>query len=51
MLWADDPTYADYLVSIFELLWEQSIPVAQRVEELLKRGAASRLKDDQATFN
>jgi sugar-specific transcriptional regulator TrmB len=38
MLWTDDPTYADYLVSTFELLWDQSIPVAQRIEELLKEG-------------
>jgi sugar-specific transcriptional regulator TrmB len=38
MLWTDDPIYADYLVSTFELLWDQSIPVAQRIEELLKEG-------------
>jgi sugar-specific transcriptional regulator TrmB len=37
-LWTDDPTYAEYLASIFELLWEQSIPAAQRTEELLKEG-------------
>ena len=29
---------SDYLVSTFELLWEQSIPAAQRIEELLKEG-------------
>jgi len=37
-LWSDDPTYANYLVSTFEMLWQQSIPAAQRIEELLKRG-------------
>jgi len=37
-LWTDDPTYADYLISTFELLWEQSIPATQRIEELLKEG-------------
>ena len=36
--WSDDPTYANYLVSTFELLWEQSVPAAQRIEELLKEG-------------
>ena len=29
MLWTDDPTYAEYLVSTFELLWEQAVPAAQ----------------------
>ena len=38
MLWTDDPTFAKYLVSTFELLWEQSVPAAQRIEELLKEG-------------
>ena len=37
-LWTDDITHADYLVSTFELLWEQSVPAAQRIEELLKEG-------------
>jgi sugar-specific transcriptional regulator TrmB len=36
MLWTDDPTFAKYLVSTFEMLWERSIPAAQRIEELLK---------------
>ena len=35
-LWTDDRKHADYLVSTFELLWDQSIPAAQRIEELLK---------------
>jgi sugar-specific transcriptional regulator TrmB len=38
VLWTDDPTYAQYLISTFELLWEQSVPAAQRIEELLKEG-------------
>jgi len=37
--WSDDPTYAEYLMSIFETAWEQAIPAAQRIEELLKEGA------------
>ena len=36
LLWTDDPTYADYLISTFEMLWERSVPAAQRIEELLK---------------
>jgi sugar-specific transcriptional regulator TrmB len=35
-LCSDDPTYAEYLASTFEMLWEQSVPAAQRIEELLK---------------
>ncbi len=38
ILWTDDPTYAEYLAATFELLWEQSVPAAQRIEELLKGG-------------
>ncbi len=38
LLWSDDPTFANYLVSTFELLWEQAVPAAQRIEELLKEG-------------
>ena len=37
-LWSDNPTYAEYLMSTFELLWEQAVPAAQRIEELLKEG-------------
>ena len=36
VLWSDDPTYAEFLVSTFDTTWEQSIPAAQRIEELLK---------------
>lgn len=38
VLWTDDPTYAQYLGSTFELLWEQSIPAEERIQELLKQG-------------
>jgi sugar-specific transcriptional regulator TrmB len=38
MLWTEDPTYAQYLVSTFELLWKQSVPARQRIEELLNEG-------------
>jgi len=37
-LWSDDPTFAAYLMSTFEMVWEQSVPAAQRIEELLKEG-------------
>ncbi len=37
-LWTNDATYADYLISTFKVLWEQSVPAAQRIEELLKEG-------------
>jgi hypothetical protein len=38
MLYVDDPTYADYLGSTFELLWEQAVPANLRIAELLKQG-------------
>jgi len=38
VLWTDDATYADYLASTFEILWEQAIPAEKRIEELLKEG-------------
>jgi len=34
----DDTTYVNSLISTFELLWEQAVPAAQRIEELLKEG-------------
>jgi len=37
-LWSDNLTYAEYLLSTFELAWEQAIPAARRIEELLKAG-------------
>jgi sugar-specific transcriptional regulator TrmB len=35
-IWADDRTFAEYLTSTFELLWEQAVPAAQRIKELLE---------------
>jgi sugar-specific transcriptional regulator TrmB len=37
-LWTDDPVYARYLLATFETLWEQSVPAAARIQELLKQG-------------
>lgn len=37
-LWSDEPTYAEYLTSTFETVWEQSVPAGQLIEELLKEG-------------
>ncbi len=39
-LYTDDPTYAQYLVSTFELLWKQAVPAEERIQELLKQGPA-----------
>jgi len=36
--WTDDPMYTEYLVFAFETAWEQSVPAAQRILELLKQG-------------
>jgi len=38
MLYTDDPAYAGYLVTTFEMLWERSVPGEQRIHELLKQG-------------
>jgi HTH-type transcriptional regulator, sugar sensing transcriptional regulator len=38
MLYVDDPVYAQYLVSTFEMLWEQAVPAAERIRELLDQG-------------
>jgi len=38
VLWTDDRAYAQYLLSTFELLWQQSIPAEERMQELLKQG-------------
>ncbi|MGZ5521223.1 MAG: TrmB family transcriptional regulator [Halobacteriota archaeon] len=37
MLWTNDPTYADYLKATFEVLWRQSAPAEQRIQELLQQ--------------
>ena len=38
MLWTNDPIYADYLTATFEVLWRQSAPAEQRIQELLQQG-------------
>ena len=38
MLYTNDPVYGRYLISTFELLWQQSAPAEQRIQELLKQG-------------
>ncbi len=38
LLWADDPKYAEYLTATFELLWKQSVPAQERIQELLEQG-------------
>jgi hypothetical protein len=38
-LWSQDPIYAEYLVSTFEIAWGQSVPAEERIEELLKEGS------------
>jgi len=37
-LWTDDPTYAQYLTSTFEMLWNQAIDPEERIQQLLKEG-------------
>jgi sugar-specific transcriptional regulator TrmB len=39
-LWTDDPTYALYLASTFEMLWKQAVPAEERIQELLEQGPA-----------
>ncbi len=34
MLYTDDPVYASYLLSSFEMLWKQAIPAEERIKEL-----------------
>jgi sugar-specific transcriptional regulator TrmB len=38
MLYATDPVYGRYLASTFEMLWNQSVPAEQRIQELLEQG-------------
>ncbi len=33
--WSDDPTYAEYLLTLFENAWSHAVPAAQKIEELL----------------
>jgi HTH-type transcriptional regulator, sugar sensing transcriptional regulator len=37
-IWTDDPAYAQYLASTFEMLWKQSVPAEERIQELLEQG-------------
>ncbi|MGZ4932124.1 MAG: hypothetical protein ACXV46_04990 [Halobacteriota archaeon] len=37
MLYTDKSRYATYLLSLFELLWKQSVPAQQRIDELLEQ--------------
>ena len=37
-LWTDDPAYAEYLASTFEMLWAQAVPAEERIRELLEQG-------------
>jgi sugar-specific transcriptional regulator TrmB len=39
MLYTDDPVFADYLVSTFEMFWKQAVPAEERINELLKEGS------------
>ncbi|MGZ7124283.1 MAG: TrmB family transcriptional regulator [Halobacteriota archaeon] len=38
MLYADDAIYGEYLSTTFELVWKQSVPAQQRIQELLEQG-------------
>ena len=38
MLYTNDPVYADYLTSTFEMMWKNSAPAEQTIQELLKQG-------------
>ncbi len=38
VLSAEDRTYGQYLAATFELLWKQSVPAEERIQELLEQG-------------
>ncbi|MGZ7162456.1 MAG: hypothetical protein ACXVI8_07380 [Halobacteriota archaeon] len=38
-LYVDDRTHAQYLTSMFEMLWKQATPAEGRMEELLEQGS------------
>jgi sugar-specific transcriptional regulator TrmB len=38
MLYTNDPVYADYLITTFEMIWKNSVPAEQKVKELLEQG-------------
>jgi sugar-specific transcriptional regulator TrmB len=37
-LWTDDPVYAQYLSSTFEMVWKLAISAAEQIQELLEKG-------------
>jgi len=37
-LWTDDPDYATYLASTFEMLWDRGIDAEERIQQLLEQG-------------
>jgi len=37
MFYTDDPVFADYLVSTFEMFWKQAVPAEERIQELLEQ--------------
>ena len=45
ILWTDDPTYAKYLMSTFEWLWEQAIPAGTADRGAVKGRASSGMMD------
>jgi sugar-specific transcriptional regulator TrmB len=38
MLYTNDPVYADYLTSTFEVIWKNTVPAEQTIQELVKQG-------------
>jgi hypothetical protein len=36
--WGNGPTYAEYLLSIFENVWTQGVDAQERIDELLRDG-------------
>jgi len=39
LLYTNNPVFADYLVSTFEMFWNQAVPAEERINELLKEGS------------
>jgi sugar-specific transcriptional regulator TrmB len=37
-LWTDEPSYGQYLTSTFKMLWQQSVPAEERIQQLLEQG-------------
>ncbi|MGZ4882015.1 MAG: hypothetical protein ACXV7G_13310 [Halobacteriota archaeon] len=36
--WSDSPSYAEYLVTLFEGEWSKAVPAQERIKELLEQG-------------